>query len=54
MTPDLFSNNFLDVLDQPELMKRRKDQANHSNKNKKVFIIGHKRSRKCYWLRLLL
>jgi hypothetical protein len=40
ITPDLFSNNFLDVRDQPELMKRLKDKANHSNKNKKVFIIG--------------
>jgi hypothetical protein len=39
---DLFSNSFLDVRDQPELMKRRKDKVNsHSNnKNKKVFIIG--------------
>ncbi len=42
ITPDLFSNSFLDVRDQPELMKRRKDKVNlHSNnKNKKVFIIG--------------
>jgi protein-disulfide isomerase len=38
----LFSNSFLDVRDQPELMKRRKDKVNlHSNnKNKKVLIIG--------------
>jgi protein-disulfide isomerase len=39
---NLFSNSFLDVRDQPELMKRRKDKVNFrsSNKNKKVFIIG--------------
>jgi protein-disulfide isomerase len=39
---DLFSNSFLDVRDELELMKRRKDKVNlHSNnKNKKVFIIG--------------
>jgi protein-disulfide isomerase len=42
ITPDLFSNSFLDVRDQPELMKRRKDKVNFrsNNKNKKVFIIG--------------
>jgi len=38
----MFSNSFLDVRDQPELMKRRKDKVNFrsNNKNKKVFIIG--------------
>jgi protein-disulfide isomerase len=41
ITPDLFSNSFLDRRDHLELMKRQKDKVNlHSNKNKKVFIVG--------------
>jgi protein-disulfide isomerase len=41
ITPDLFSNSFLDVRDKHALMERRKDKVNlrSNNKNKKVFII---------------